>query len=55
MLSYPIDEAETLLSSKLDTAKAGLSNCQEDLDFIREQITVGALPHASPPLASRVA
>ncbi|ODA76040.1 hypothetical protein RJ55_08322 [Drechmeria coniospora] len=39
MLSYPIDEAETLLSSKLATAKTSLSNCEEDLEFLREQIT----------------
>ncbi|KAL2694496.1 peptide chain release factor 1 [[Neocosmospora] mangrovei] len=39
MLSYPIDEAETLLGSKLSTAKLSLSNCEEDLDFLREQIT----------------
>lgn len=42
MLSYTIDEAETLLSSKLSTAKTSLSNCEEDLDFLREQITVGS-------------
>lgn len=40
MLSYPIDEAETLLSGKLSAAKTSLSNCEEDLDFLREQITV---------------
>lgn len=40
MLSYPVDEAETLLDSKLQTAKQSLSNCEEDLDFLREQITV---------------
>lgn len=40
MLSYHIDEAEELLSSKLKTAKTSLSNCEEDLDFLREQITV---------------
>jgi hypothetical protein len=40
MLSYPIDEAETLLTSKLSAAKTSLSNCEEDLDFLREQITV---------------
>ncbi len=40
MLSYPIDEAETLLDSKLKAAKLSLSNCEEDLDFLREQITV---------------
>lgn len=40
MLSYPIDEAEELLSTKLKAAKTSLSNCEEDLDFLREQITV---------------
>ncbi|VUC23670.1 unnamed protein product [Clonostachys rosea] len=39
MLSYPIDEAEVLLGSKLTTAQTSLSNCEEDLDFLREQIT----------------
>ena len=41
MLSYPIDEAEELLSSRLATAKKKMANCEEDLDFLREQITVG--------------
>lgn len=40
MLSYPIDEAETLLSTKLGAATQSLKNCEEDLDFLREQITV---------------
>jgi hypothetical protein len=40
MLSYPIDEAEALLGSKLTTAQTSLTNCEEDLDFLREQITV---------------
>lgn len=40
MLSYPVDEAEVLLNSKLTSAKTSLSNCEEDLDFLREQITV---------------
>src|SRR4051794_4987509 len=44
MLSYPIDEAEELLTSKLKAAKTSLSNCEEDLDFLREQITVGHTP-----------
>lgn len=39
MLSYPIGEAETLLDSKLQAAKQSLSNCEEDLDFLREQVT----------------
>ena len=50
MLSYPIDEAEVLLDSKLKAAKLSLSNCEEDMDFLREQITVmgsHALVHRS--------
>ncbi|TKA72489.1 hypothetical protein B0A49_08541 [Cryomyces minteri] len=39
MLSYPIPEAETLLESKLSAAQQTTSNCEEDLDFLREQIT----------------
>lgn len=39
MLSYPIDEAEELLKGKLKAAQTSLSNCEEDLDFLREQIT----------------
>ncbi|KAL8785922.1 MAG: hypothetical protein Q9213_003071 [Squamulea squamosa] len=39
MLAYPINEAETLLQSKLSTAQQSLENCEEDLDFLREQIT----------------
>jgi hypothetical protein len=39
-LSYPIDEGEELLASKLAAAKKSLTNCEEDLDFLREQITV---------------
>jgi hypothetical protein len=42
MLSYPIDEAGELLDTKLKAAKQSLSNCEEDLDFLREQITVFA-------------
>lgn len=42
MLSYPVDEAEELLASKLAAAKQNLSNCEEDMDFLREQITVFA-------------
>jgi prefoldin subunit 5 len=40
MLSYPIAEAETLLGSRLAAAQESLANCEEDLDFLREQITV---------------
>jgi hypothetical protein len=40
MVAYPIPEAETLLQSKLTTAQKTLENCDDDLDFLREQITV---------------
>jgi hypothetical protein len=43
MLSYPIPEAEELLSNKLNAAQQSLSNCEEDLDFLREQVTVRAI------------
>ncbi|KAI9886635.1 MAG: peptide chain release factor 1 [Watsoniomyces obsoletus] len=39
MLSYPIPEAEELLESKLQAAKKALESCEEDLDYLREQIT----------------
>ncbi|KAF7718636.1 Prefoldin subunit 3 [Penicillium ucsense] len=39
MLAYPLDEAETMLSEKLEAAESSLSNCEEDLEFLREQIT----------------
>ncbi|KAI9892581.1 MAG: peptide chain release factor 1 [Vezdaea aestivalis] len=39
MLAYPIGEAETLLHGKLSGAQKSLETCQEDMDFLREQIT----------------
>ncbi|KAF2429555.1 prefoldin subunit [Tothia fuscella] len=39
MLAYPIPEAEDLLESKHTAAQVSLDNCEEDLDFLREQIT----------------
>lgn len=39
MLSYPIDEAEKLLKDKLRAAKESLKNCEEDLEFLKKQIT----------------
>lgn len=45
MLAYPIEEAETLLGDKLEAAQSGLVNCEEDLDFLREQITVRPPTH----------
>lgn len=63
MLSYPIPEAEELLISKLGAAQKSLSNCEEDLDFLREQITVRfirlpissslRIPNPMPALQSR--
>lgn len=40
MLAYPLDEAEELLSEKLDGARSRMVDCEEDIDFLREQITV---------------
>ncbi|KIP06574.1 hypothetical protein PHLGIDRAFT_72529 [Phlebiopsis gigantea 11061_1 CR5-6] len=40
MLSYKIPEAIALLRSKLDSAESNLKNVIEDLEFLREQITV---------------
>jgi prefoldin subunit 5 len=39
MLAYPMHEAVDLLEGKLNAAKTSLTNCEEDLDFLREQIT----------------
>ncbi|KIH89034.1 hypothetical protein SPBR_07646 [Sporothrix brasiliensis 5110] len=39
MLSYPIDEAQALLEQKLTSAQTTRRNCEEDLEFLREQIT----------------
>jgi hypothetical protein len=39
MLSYPLPEAEELLTEKLATAIKSRDACLEDLDFLREQIT----------------
>lgn len=45
MLAYPIDEAETMLGEKLRAAESSLNNCEEDLEFLREQITVSIFHH----------
>lgn len=49
MLSYPMDEAETLLDGRLSDAKKSLENCEEDLECLREQITVCPRPMPSCP------
>ena len=40
MLSYKIPAAIGLLKSKLEAANTSLNNAIEDLEFIREQMTV---------------
>ncbi|SJL06935.1 related to prefoldin subunit 3 [Armillaria ostoyae] len=40
MLSYKIPEAIALLKSKLEAAETSLQNTIEDLEFIREQLTI---------------
>lgn len=44
MLAYPIAEAQAMLEDKLAAAEQSLANCDEDLEFLREQITVCLLP-----------
>lgn len=43
MLSYTLPEALELLQSKLSAAQTSLETCEEDLDFLREQITVRSI------------
>lgn len=40
MLSYKLPEAVSLLRSKLDLAETSLKATIEDLEFLREQLTV---------------
>lgn len=39
MLEYPLDEAKTLLSKNLSTSLSNLKQIEEDLEFLRDQIT----------------
>ena len=39
MLEYDIDEAETLLTKNIETAKGNLSEVEKDINFLRDQIT----------------
>jgi len=39
MLAYPLDEAADLLAGKLDGAREKQGECEEDIEFLREQIT----------------
>ncbi len=40
MLAYPIDEAEDMLRTKLDAASSTLKTCDEDMNYLKEQLTV---------------
>lgn len=40
MLAYPLDEAIDLLQARLTGSEKSLVNIKEDLDFLRDQITV---------------
>lgn len=39
MLEYPLEEAKTLLSRNLSTSLINLKQIEEDLEFLRDQIT----------------
>ncbi|KAG0327478.1 hypothetical protein BGZ99_007562 [Dissophora globulifera] len=39
MLEYPVEEAAELLSTKLEAALKTLKNTEEDLEYLRDQIT----------------
>ncbi|POS72007.1 hypothetical protein DHEL01_v209599 [Diaporthe helianthi] len=39
MLAYPMDEAEALLTDRYSKAQKSLEDCEEDAEFLREQIT----------------
>jgi len=40
MLSYTLQQAHELLTKKLESAERSLSNVTEDLEFLREQVTI---------------
>lgn len=40
MLEYPLEEAVELLTNKLDAAERNVTGIIEDLEFLREQITI---------------
>lgn len=39
MLSYPLEEAVSLLQSRLTGSEKSLATIKEDADFLRDQIT----------------
>jgi hypothetical protein len=40
MLSYPLPAASALLEQKIATAVTSLAGVEDDIEFVREQITV---------------
>jgi len=40
MMEYPYDEAETLLQANLKNSKSHLTSVIEDLDFLKDQLTI---------------
>lgn len=43
MVAYPMNEAQTMLEGKLESAAKKLQECEEDLEFLREQVTVSIM------------
>lgn len=39
MLEFPLDEAQAMIKKKLEDANKGVSACEKDLEFLRENIT----------------
>ena len=39
MLEYEIDEAASLLAKNIETAKGNLDDVENDINFLRDQIT----------------
>ncbi|KAI8812297.1 Prefoldin subunit-domain-containing protein [Cladochytrium replicatum] len=39
MLEYPVEEADSLLQEKYEKAKTSLQQVEEDLEFLRDQVT----------------
>jgi hypothetical protein len=40
MLSYKLPQAQSLLTGRLEAAQLNLQNTIEDLEFLREQLTI---------------
>jgi hypothetical protein len=40
MAEYPLDEAEKILSANVESATSSLSKFADDLDYLKDQITI---------------